>query len=255
MIFGDGRGLASAMIDHRDRTYAELGVPPETEDALERWQRTQPKPEPKSRERKLDTAPPTLDDVDRRIEERVAAEHERMMGILAELLAQLQSREEMRGPPGLAGPPGEQGPPGKLPLVKLWTPETVYYEGDVVSHEGGTFQAKRDTGQPPPHATGYASPLPAGMARALPCAARSTRTQAIVVSRSSPATAAASLRSRMHRVPARVPAGSCWRARASAAVMARRDGAASAARRVIEGRAARRFRTGRSIGRATSQRL
>jgi hypothetical protein len=41
---------------------------------------------------------------------------------------------------------------GKLPLVKLWIPETVYYEGDVVAYDGGTFQAKRDTGQPPSHA-------------------------------------------------------------------------------------------------------
>jgi hypothetical protein len=39
-----------------------------------------------------------------------------------------------------------------LPLVKLWTPETVYYEGDVVAYDGGTFQAQRDTGQPPSHA-------------------------------------------------------------------------------------------------------
>jgi hypothetical protein len=58
----------------------------------------------------------------------------------------------MRGPPGPGGPRGEQGPPGKLPLVKLWTPETVYYEGDVVAYDGGTFQARRDTGQPPSHA-------------------------------------------------------------------------------------------------------
>jgi hypothetical protein len=34
----------------------------------------------------------------------------------------------------------------------LWVPETVYYEGDVVAYDGGTFQAKRDTGQPPSHA-------------------------------------------------------------------------------------------------------
>jgi hypothetical protein len=31
-------------------------------------------------------------------------------------------------------------------------PETVFYEGDVVSYDGGTFQARRDTGQPPSHA-------------------------------------------------------------------------------------------------------
>jgi len=51
------------------------------------------------------------------------------------------------GPPGPSGPRGEQGPPGKLPLVKLWVPETVHYQGDVVAYDGGTFQAKRDTGQ------------------------------------------------------------------------------------------------------------
>jgi hypothetical protein len=70
-------------------SYLGRRVPPDTENALERWQRMQPKPEPKPRERKLDTAPPTLDEVDRRIEERVAAEHEFMIDILAEVLAQL----------------------------------------------------------------------------------------------------------------------------------------------------------------------
>jgi hypothetical protein len=75
-----------------------------------------------------------------------------MMAILAELLALIQTDAEMRGPSGPSGPRGEQGPPGKLPLVKLWRPETVHYEGDVVTCDGGTFQARRDTGQPPPHA-------------------------------------------------------------------------------------------------------
>jgi hypothetical protein len=141
------------MFDHRDRIYAELGVPPEEpEDALERWQRMQPKPEPKPRERKLDVVPPTLAEIDQRIEERIAAEHKFMMDILAEALAELKNDAEMRGPPGPAGPRGEQGPPGLLAMVKLWVPETVYYAGDVVAHDGGTFQAKRDTGQPPSHA-------------------------------------------------------------------------------------------------------
>jgi hypothetical protein len=75
-----------------------------------------------------------------------------VMDILAGLLAHIQNDAEMRGPPGPAGPRGEQGPPGKLPLVKLWVPETVFYTGDVLAYEGGAFQAKRDTGQPPSHA-------------------------------------------------------------------------------------------------------
>ena len=74
------------------------------------------------RERKLDIVPPTLAEIDQRIGERIAAEHEFMIGILAELLAHLQRDAEMRGPPGPAGPRGEQGPPGKLPLVRLWKP-------------------------------------------------------------------------------------------------------------------------------------
>ena len=74
-----------------------------------------------------------------------------MMDILTEVLAQIQRDAEMRGPPGPSGPRGEQGPPGKLPLVRLWKPETVYYEGDVVAYDGGTFQSQRDTGQAPLH--------------------------------------------------------------------------------------------------------
>src|SRR5262249_1739523 len=91
-------------------------------------------------------------EIDRRIEERVAAEHEFNINFLTEVLVDLKNDAEMRGPPGPSGPRGEEGPPGKLPLVKLWMPETVYYEGDVVAYDGGTFQAQRDTGQPPSHA-------------------------------------------------------------------------------------------------------
>jgi hypothetical protein len=65
---------------------------------------------------------------------------------------QLLAGKGDQGQVGPAGPRGEEGPRGKLPIVKLWTPETVYYAGDVVAYDGGTFQAQRDTGQPPSHA-------------------------------------------------------------------------------------------------------
>jgi hypothetical protein len=55
------------------------------------------------------------------------------------------------GPPGPSGPRGEQGPPGKLRVAKAWVPEIVFYAGDVVTFDGGTFQARRDTGQAPSH--------------------------------------------------------------------------------------------------------
>jgi hypothetical protein len=96
--------------------------------------------------------PPTLAEIDRRVEERLAAEHEFNVNFLAAVLVDLKNDAEMRGPPGPSGPRGEEGPPGELPLVKLWMPETVYYEGDVVAYDGGTFQAMCDTGQPPSHA-------------------------------------------------------------------------------------------------------
>jgi hypothetical protein len=146
--------LVEVAMDRRDVIYAEFGVPPEEpEDPLDRWRRMKAeREEPQPRERKLDIVPPTLAEIDRRIEERIAAEHEFMMAILAETIAHLQSDAEMSGPPGPAGPRGEQGPPGLLAMVKLWVPETVYYAGDVVAYDGGTFQARRDTGQPPSHA-------------------------------------------------------------------------------------------------------
>src|SRR5262245_33210744 len=105
--------------------------------------------EPEPRERKLDIVPPTLDEIDQRVSERIAAENEFTIALMAENNVALKREWVVgaMGPPGPSGPRGEQGPPGKLPLVKLWVPETVHYAGDVVAYDGGTFQAKRDTGQ------------------------------------------------------------------------------------------------------------
>jgi Collagen triple helix repeat (20 copies) len=67
------------------------------------------------------------------------------------------------GAPGLAGPRGEtgevgprgerglEGPPGKLPIVKAYEPGQVAYQGDVVVHQGSSWQATKDTAQAPPH--------------------------------------------------------------------------------------------------------
>jgi Collagen triple helix repeat (20 copies) len=54
------------------------------------------------------------------------------------------------GPRGLDGEPGPEGPAGKLPLVKLFFPDSVHYAGEVVAHLGSTFQAVKDTGSAPP---------------------------------------------------------------------------------------------------------
>jgi hypothetical protein len=46
---------------------------------------------------------------------------------------------------------GERGPmglPGQLPLVEDWI-DRVYYEGDVVAHAGGLYQAQGDTAREP----------------------------------------------------------------------------------------------------------
>ena len=59
------------------------------------------------------------------------------------------------GAPGVAGPPGERGPegrPGKLPIAKTFEPGRVYYEGDVATRDGSTYQALRDTGHGVSHA-------------------------------------------------------------------------------------------------------
>lgn len=60
-------------------------------------------------------------------------------------------RDGAAGINGKDGLDGKDGPAGKLPLVKAWL-DTVYREGEVVTHEGGTYQASRDTGKAPPHA-------------------------------------------------------------------------------------------------------
>ena len=48
-------------------------------------------------------------------------------------------------------PKPQDGKDGRLPVVKAWE-DRVYYEGEVCSHDGATYQASADTGRAPPHA-------------------------------------------------------------------------------------------------------
>jgi hypothetical protein len=139
------------MFDRRESIYAQLGVPPDEKDPLTRRERMRPQPESEPRAPALETTPPTLAEIDQRIEQRIAAEHQFLMDIMAEVVAHLQSEAAAR-PPGPSGPPGAPGPqgaPGKLPIVKVWQPDSVTYEAQVVSYEGGTYQAMGDTAQKP----------------------------------------------------------------------------------------------------------
>ena len=46
---------------------------------------------------KLDVVPPTLPEIDQRIDEKIAAQHQFMMNIMAEVVAQLQRDWGRRG--------------------------------------------------------------------------------------------------------------------------------------------------------------
>jgi hypothetical protein len=54
------------------------------------------------------------------------------------------------GADGKDGEAGKDGRDGKLPIVRAWE-DRVYREGEVVTFEGGSYQATRDTGKQPSH--------------------------------------------------------------------------------------------------------
>jgi hypothetical protein len=97
------------MTDYQDHLYAAFGVPPETEEEREwrRQRRDRPPPRARAREQKLDTPSFTLDDVDQRIGQSIAAEHELIMGILARVLARL--RDDMAALAKVPGPRDRRG--------------------------------------------------------------------------------------------------------------------------------------------------
>ena len=55
--------------------------------------------------------------------------------------------EGPQGDVGPQGPPGPVGPPAPFPQVKAWSADAISYRGDVVTHAGGTWQARKDTAQ------------------------------------------------------------------------------------------------------------
>jgi hypothetical protein len=94
----------------------------------------------------------TADDVNELCRRWIEAERERTFALLTELLAQIQDDvipEVVATLPDLRGPPGPTGPAGKLPIAKEWQREKVYYEGEVATYDGATYQALHDTGEPP----------------------------------------------------------------------------------------------------------
>jgi hypothetical protein len=90
-----------------------------------------------------DGASLTLDDVAPMIAEAV----ERAVSAMP---APKDGRDGVDGAPGRDGEPGKEGPEGKLPIVREWS-DVVHYEGEVVTHDGATYQALRDTAKQPPH--------------------------------------------------------------------------------------------------------
>lgn len=100
---------------------------------------------------------PTLPELSDMVDRSVASAVEKLpkpkdgedvdLEVVREMVAEEVSAAVAALPPPLKGDPG---PPGRLPLVKEWTDE-VYYQGDVVTHNGSTYQATCDTAKQPPH--------------------------------------------------------------------------------------------------------
>jgi hypothetical protein len=68
---------------------------------------------------------------------------------LAFLVGDVRSVFEMELPAGPQGEPGPEGREGRLSLVRAWE-DRVFYQGEIVTHQGSAYQALRDTGREPP---------------------------------------------------------------------------------------------------------
>lgn len=55
-----------------------------------------------------------------------------------------------RGEKGMPGVDGKDGAPGKFVGLKAWA-RGIHYESELVTHDGATYCAQRDTAEAPPH--------------------------------------------------------------------------------------------------------
>ena len=164
----------------------------------------------------------TMDQIRGAIED----ERERTVALLTELLVDIQKDvipEVIATLPALRGPAGPVGPPGKLPIAKEWTRETVFYEGYVVTYDGGSYQALRDTGEPPDNETywRFVSQLLVATPRQSGTVARSRKTRSTQPMTRSRSTAGRSWHFVTIRAHVLVPDGSCLLRQANAALPAK----------------------------------
>ncbi|WP_152535814.1 hypothetical protein [Bradyrhizobium sp. Ai1a-2] len=94
---------------------------------------------------KLETALADIRAAKAEMREEIRAE------LRAELRAEIVDRVALIRQPadGAAGPRGEKGEPGSLPMVEPYIAGRVYYRGNVVADQTGSYQAKRDTATAP----------------------------------------------------------------------------------------------------------
>ena len=69
----------------------------------------------------------------------------------AEMRAEIADRAALIKQPadGVPGPRGEKGEAGSLPMVEPYVAGRIYYRGNMVADETGSYQAKRDTAKVP----------------------------------------------------------------------------------------------------------
>jgi hypothetical protein len=116
------------------------------------------------------------------------------------------------------------GPAGKLPIAQEWHREKVYYEGQVVTYDGATYQALHDTGEPPDNEAHWIClAAPGRDAKSFAIAAPSKMMLSIPRTTSSRSPGARFWRSTTSPVYVPVPAGNYCVRRANAARQENRD--------------------------------